>query len=431
MTDHYREAERLLGMCVDGEGNPPSAYNIELHHYIDLAQVHATLALATPSVPPCTECGRTSPCDMDCLDKRIARHKAANEARENIPADIPAPSTTGGDLRERVSEAMHDKVCDDVNRGHGFTLRSKDTFALTKAVMSVVSPVLGGLRAEVARYTETNRRLNETVNHLSDRNRNLDKSAGIRAAAIRDLGQQNEALATDVNRYRALSESQAGELADLRSRAVVLPPNWREFLPTVMYDRRDFDTFEAYIDNQCAHGSSPDSGDSKETAEDVKSPAEIQSLDSDGPAPLEPGDLDRCRCAHPYMAHRWDTLACVSDGCGCRRWSSPDSGKAEPGHTHEQWCIWYGGPDPDNSAGLHQCDDEDHAREWLQWYWSDLGSGIARRTVTCSPWVVVESRPASPESTEGCRCGSYEQMTPSGDYSPVPCPVHTEGASDA
>jgi hypothetical protein len=64
--------------------------------------------------------------------------------------------------------------------------------------------------------------------------------------------------------------------------------------------------------------------------------------------------------------------------------------------TNEEWAVWYGGPDPYNAAGIESYDDEDDARENLQWYRSDLGSGIAVRTVTRSTWRVVPAAPQAP-----------------------------------
>src|ERR1700749_3248423 len=51
-AEHYREAERLAGMCVDSAGNPPPQPAPELAAYLDLAQVHATLALAAAQGKP-------------------------------------------------------------------------------------------------------------------------------------------------------------------------------------------------------------------------------------------------------------------------------------------------------------------------------------------------------------------------------------------
>lgn len=42
----YYEAERLMRMCVDDEGNPPAHPAPELENYLRLAQVCATLAVA-------------------------------------------------------------------------------------------------------------------------------------------------------------------------------------------------------------------------------------------------------------------------------------------------------------------------------------------------------------------------------------------------
>lgn len=42
----YGEAERLMRMCVDDEGNPPVSPAPELDSYLGLAQVCATLAVA-------------------------------------------------------------------------------------------------------------------------------------------------------------------------------------------------------------------------------------------------------------------------------------------------------------------------------------------------------------------------------------------------
>jgi hypothetical protein len=68
--------------------------------------------------------------------------------------------------------------------------------------------------------------------------------------------------------------------------------------------------------------------------------------------------------------------------------------QARPG-TEQQWCVWYGGPDPDNAAGVEIYGDEAEAREAFEWYRSDLGSGVAVRDVTISPWRVVGSAPAT------------------------------------
>jgi hypothetical protein len=51
-----------------------------------------------------------------------------------------------------------------------------------------------------------------------------------------------------------------------------------------------------------------------------------------------------------------------------------------------QWCVFWGGPDPDNCAGLEITDELAAAEENVQWR---VEAGIARRTVTYGPWEVV------------------------------------------
>lgn len=50
-----------------------------------------------------------------------------------------------------------------------------------------------------------------------------------------------------------------------------------------------------------------------------------------------------------------------------------------------QWCVFYGGPDPENAAGVGIADEEAYAREQQQWF---IESGVASRSVTYGPWVV-------------------------------------------
>lgn len=59
----------------------------------------------------------------------------------------------------------------------------------------------------------------------------------------------------------------------------------------------------------------------------------------------------------------------------------------------EQWCHFYGGPDPDNAAGNRICDDEVDAREASEWVVTLGGKGIARRMVRYGPWEVVDFTP--------------------------------------
>lgn len=58
--------------------------------------------------------------------------------------------------------------------------------------------------------------------------------------------------------------------------------------------------------------------------------------------------------------------------------------------TEQQWCVWYGGPDPDNAAGREIRDDEADAREALQWLRDDLGAGVAVRDLHITPWRAVD-----------------------------------------
>lgn len=72
--------------------------------------------------------------------------------------------------------------------------------------------------------------------------------------------------------------------------------------------------------------------------------------------------------------------------------------------TEEQWCYFYGGPDPDNSAGSRVTEDEADARESVEWVIALGGKGIARRQVSCGPWEVVDftsDRLASESSGDG------------------------------
>lgn len=59
-------------------------------------------------------------------------------------------------------------------------------------------------------------------------------------------------------------------------------------------------------------------------------------------------------------------------------------------HHREYWCVFYGGPDPDNAAGTEMRDDETDAREHLQWINDSHGSGVAHRNIHYGPWTVVE-----------------------------------------
>jgi hypothetical protein len=68
---------------------------------------------------------------------------------------------------------------------------------------------------------------------------------------------------------------------------------------------------------------------------------------------------------------------------------------ADPEGAKEQWCIFYGGPDPDNCAGSRLVDEEVDAEEEIQFM---IDAGIACRTVTYGPWRIV---PTVTEDREG------------------------------
>lgn len=59
----------------------------------------------------------------------------------------------------------------------------------------------------------------------------------------------------------------------------------------------------------------------------------------------------------------------------------------------DQWCHFYGGPDPDNAAGNQLADGEDDARAGSDWVVTLGGKGIARRSVHYGPWEVVDFTP--------------------------------------
>ena len=48
-----------------------------------------------------------------------------------------------------------------------------------------------------------------------------------------------------------------------------------------------------------------------------------------------------------------------------------------------QWCIWWGGEDPNDCAGRLEYDDQAEADEMTQWV---SGSRVASRTVTWTAW---------------------------------------------
>jgi len=92
------------------------------------------------------------------------------------------------------------------------------------------------------------------------------------------------------------------------------------------------------------------------------------------------------------------------------RWERQARGLAELGYTivgqsnETQWCVFYGGPDPDNCAGSEYSDEQAEVEESAQWL---IESGVARRTVTYGPWEVYPSELAAEQLAEVTRevCG--------------------------
>lgn len=58
------------------------------------------------------------------------------------------------------------------------------------------------------------------------------------------------------------------------------------------------------------------------------------------------------------------------------------------------WCVWWGGEDPNECAGLLEYDDQAEAEEMTQWI---SGSRVACRTVTRSAWRTVGPSDSSEE----------------------------------
>ncbi len=51
--------------------------------------------------------------------------------------------------------------------------------------------------------------------------------------------------------------------------------------------------------------------------------------------------------------------------------------------TSIEWCVWWGGDDPNDCAGRLQYDDVAEAREMAQWI---TGGRVAGRVVARRPW---------------------------------------------
>ena len=58
--------------------------------------------------------------------------------------------------------------------------------------------------------------------------------------------------------------------------------------------------------------------------------------------------------------------------------------------TEPEWCVFYGGPDPENAAGVQRAYEEAAAREDAHWF---IESGVATRLVAHGPWIVQEPEP--------------------------------------
>jgi hypothetical protein len=56
--------------------------------------------------------------------------------------------------------------------------------------------------------------------------------------------------------------------------------------------------------------------------------------------------------------------------------------------TFTEYAVAWGGEDPNECAGIEECDDEAGAEEMTQWI---IGGYVARRTVACSRWERVSA----------------------------------------
>jgi hypothetical protein len=63
-----------------------------------------------------------------------------------------------------------------------------------------------------------------------------------------------------------------------------------------------------------------------------------------------------------------------------------DAGRLPTGEHETEWCVWYGGDDPNECAGRLVDDDEGSAGEMVQWI---VGGRLAYRTVHLGPWTAV------------------------------------------
>jgi hypothetical protein len=97
-------------------------------------------------------------------------------------------------------------------------------------------------------------------------------------------------------------------------------------------------------------------------------------------------DVGRCTCAAPEYGDQ----VLHENGCGLEQVVSLAELTYLMRNHHEDWCVFYGGPDPDNAAGLEMRDDYSDAAEHLQWIDAERGRGVAHRPVFHGPWMVVE-----------------------------------------
>ncbi len=54
-----------------------------------------------------------------------------------------------------------------------------------------------------------------------------------------------------------------------------------------------------------------------------------------------------------------------------------------------EWCVWWGGEDPNDCAGMLAYDDQAEAEEMTRWI---TGGRVASRTMTRGAWVTVSDR---------------------------------------
>lgn len=59
-------------------------------------------------------------------------------------------------------------------------------------------------------------------------------------------------------------------------------------------------------------------------------------------------------------------------------------------HHREDWCVFFGGSNPDNANSAEMRDDEADARAHLKYLGGGEDSGIARRYIHNGPWTVIK-----------------------------------------